>query len=297
MKKLLISLSALAFALSANAAWNTSSTSGYWNDVSIWNQGHTPSVDDDGINIGNNTTVYINTAVDPIKTMFIKPNGSLVFKQGASLTSTGGIAMDGVGSNIKFLGGSYVTATNINHNNHGDFYFGGYDDVTGDFVAAVAKSVNSTARLQWVADTTATFNLAASNLIDGKVSGRDDNAIFYTTGELQVIKNEILLDFTNITVESLAQSGIADSGTYYVALASWGITYKAIGGADFNPTLSADSHDTDLVSFKGFEWGNGTSQSNNTLYAVLNVSIPEPATYAALFGALALAFAAYRRRK
>lgn len=295
MKKLLISLSALAFALSANAAWITSTSSGYWNESDIWNAGVVPDDSFEGVNIGGSTTVYINSAVDPIKTMFIKPNGSLVFKQGASLTSTG-IAMDGVGSNMKFLGGSYVTATNINHNNHGDFYFGGYDDETGDFVAAVAKSVNSTARLQWVADTTATFNLAASNLITAKASAQDDNALFYTTGELQLIKNEILLDFTNITVDSLAQSGIADSGTYYVALASWGITYKAIGSADFNPTLSSSSVDTDLVSFEGFEWAN-TTQGANTLYAVLNVTVPEPATYAAIFGALALAFVAYRRRK
>ena len=295
MKKLFLTAAIVAASLSANAVWNSSTSSGSWTDSSIWNQGAVPDDTFDGINIGANTTVSINSAVTPIKSMFIKPNASLVFKTGASLTTTG-IAFDGAGSNMKFLGGSVSTTGQINQNNYGDYYFGGIDDESGEFAAAAAKSINSTNRLQMKSGTIAAYYLGASNLVAEKAAGLDGNALFYTTGELQMMQNEFLLDFSNITVESLAASGIANSGTYYVALASWGITFKTIGGSDFNPTLASAPVDTDIVSFEGFEWAN-TTTGNNTLYAVLSVNVPEPATYAAIFGALALAFVAYRRRK
>lgn len=298
MKKLFISAAITAVAVvSANAAWITSTSDGDWDSASTWNAGAVPNDTYDGVNIGQNTSVYIDSAVPSVKTMFLKNNSTLIFKEGASLTILTGNTMnfDGTGITLKFLGGSYTTATNIN--GKGNFTFGGTDSSSGDFVAAVAKSVNSTARLLMQSDTLYTYNLAASNLLTEKTAGQDSNAILYTTGEIQQMQTEFLLDFTNITVDSLAASGISDSGTYYVALASWGVTYKTVGGDEFTPVLSSASHDTDLVSFGGFEWGNGTSKNNNTLYAVLNVNVPEPATYAAIFGALALAFAAYRRRK
>ena len=43
------------------------------------------------------------------------------------------------------------------------------------------------------------------------------------------------------------------------------------------------------------KWGFDFDPSTGSLN--INVNVPEPATYAAIFGALALAFAAYRRRK
>ena len=207
------------------------------------------------------------------------------------------ISIDSAGATMKFLGGSFSTAAQLNQGNNGsyNYIFGGFD-ADDNFCAAAAKSVNSTNRLQMKSGSYATYNVAASNLLSSTVAGLDDNALFYTTGEFQQMQSQFLFDFTNITLESLAASGISDSGTYYVALASWGVTYKAVGGSEFNPVLLS-SEDTDLVAFEGFEWGNGTNQQNNTLYAVLSVNVPEPSTYAAIFGALALAFVAYRRRK
>lgn len=48
----------------------------------------------------------------------------------------------------------------------------------------------------------------------------------------------------------------------------------------------------------GQEWSLASKDfSDNTLSFVVGSQVPEPATYAAIFGTLALAFAAYRRRK
>lgn len=296
MKKISAIFISIIFTIPLFAAWNTSTMSGNWSDSGIWNQGTVPSTSDDGANIGAGTVVTIDSAVDPVKSIFVKPNASIVFKEGASMTSSG-ISLDGTGSNLTFLGGSYVTSSQINQqSNAGDYIFGGIDEF-GEFKAAVAKSINSTSRLQMKSGTTATYNVAVSNLITQKSSGLDDNAIFYTTGEIQQMQGEFVLDCSNILLQDILDAGIED-GTYYVALVSFGVTYKTLGGSEFAPTLSDNSVFGDFVSFEGFEWAND-SKNNNTLYAVLNInpSVPEPSTYAAIFGALALAFVAYKRRK
>ncbi|MDX8415215.1 PEP-CTERM sorting domain-containing protein [Intestinicryptomonas porci] len=297
MKKISAIFISIILTMPLFAAWNASTMSGNWSDSGIWNQGTVPSTSDDGVNIGAGTVVTIDSAVDPVKSIFVKPNASIVFMEGASVTSAG-LTLDGTGTNLTFLGGSYVTSSRINQkqNGCGDYIFGGIDEF-GKFKAAVAKSINSTNRLQMMSGTTATYNVAASNLITQKSSGLDDNAIFYTTGEFQQMQGEFVLDFSNILLQDLFDAGI-EGGTYYVALVSFGVTYKTLGGSEFAPTLSDNSVFGDFVSFEGFEWAND-SKNNNTLYAVLNInpSVPEPSTYAAIFGALALAFVAYKRRK
>lgn len=271
---------------------SVSTISGNWSDSGIWDEGTVPS--GGNISIGANTAVTIDNAVDSVNAIFVNSNASIIFKKDASIACNL-LQFNGAGSRLIFLGNSYVTSGNITQGgDYGDYVFGGKDEL-GEFKAAVAKSINSTARLQMKSGTSATYNVSLSNLITQKSSGLDDNAIIYTTGELQQMQGEFVLDFSNILFQEILDSGI-ESGTYYVALVSFGITYKTLGSSEFAPVLSDDSVFGDFISFEGFEWANDL-KNNNTLYAVLNVSVPEPSTYAAIFGALAIAFVVFRRRR
>lgn len=271
---------------------SVSTISGNWSDSGIWDEGAVPS--GGNITIGANTAVTIDNAVDSVNAIFVNSNASIIFKEDASIACNL-LQFNGTGSRLIFLGNSYVTSGNITQGgDYGDYVFGGKDEL-GEFKAAVAKSIDSTARLQMKSGTTATYNVSLSNLIAQKSSGLDDNAIVYTTGELQQMQGEFVLDFSNILFQEILDSGI-ESGTYYVALVSFGVTYNTLGDSEFAPVLSDGSVFGDFISFEGFEWAND-SKNNNTLYAVLNVSVPEPSTYAAIFGALAIAFAVFRRRR
>lgn len=271
---------------------SVSTISGNWSDSGIWDEGAVPS--GGNITIGANTAVTIDNAVDSVNAIFVNSNASIIFKEDASIACNL-LQFNGAGSRLIFLGNSYVTSGNITQGgDYGDYVFGGKDEL-GEFKAAVAKSIDSTARLQMKSGTTATYNVSLSNLIAQKSSGLDDNAIVYTTGELQQMQGEFVLDFSNILFQEILDSGI-ESGTYYVALVSFGVTYNTLGDSEFAPVLSDGSVFGDFISFEGFEWAND-SKNNNTLYAVLNVSVPEPSTYAAIFGALAIAFAVFRRRR
>lgn len=64
---------------------------------------------------------------------------------------------------------------------------------------------------------------------------------------------------------------------------------------DFIATLFTFENNTDLNSWEDFDSSN-ILFSGNAFYIWLTY-VPEPSAFAALFGALALAFAAYRRRK
>lgn len=298
MKKFVLLAISTLFSISSFGAWITSVNSGDWTDGFTWNAGEEPNATYDGINIGQNTSVDITTDVANTKAIFIKPNAKLVLREGGTFNQTNSsVAFDGAGCGMVFLGGKYVTSTQLNQNNGGSYWFGG-EGSDGAFHAAAAKSIESSNRLQF-RDGTTNFNLGASNLISEKSTGMDDNAIAYTTGEIQMIQNEFNFDFSNIILGDLYENGITESGTYYVALASFGVTYKSLGSAEFTPVLGT-AEDSEFVSFAGFEWANETNR-NNTLYAVLDItippSIPEPSTYAAVFGAIALAFAAHRVRK
>ena len=118
----------------------------------------------------------------------------------------------------------------------------------------------------------------------------DENAIIWAGNQLNPVLGDFLIDVTNIDTTSL------EGGEYYVALAAFNNT----GGTAFDnldPRISSSSVETDAIKIKGLEWAN-TNNTNNTLYAVLEYTpIPEPSTCAAIFGALALAFVAYRKKR
>lgn len=250
MKKIFAIFLYAAFTMPLFASVST--ISGNWSDSGIWDEGTVPS--GGNISIGANTAVTIDNVVDSVNAIFVNSNASIVFKKDASIACNL-LQFNGAGSCLVFLGNSYVTSGNITQNgNYGDYVFGGKDEL-GEFKAAVAKSINSTARLQMKSGTSATYNVSLSNLITQKSSGLDDNTIVYTTGELQQMQGEFVLDFSNILFQEILDSGI-ESGTYYVALVSFGVTYNTLGSSEFAPVLSDDSVFGDFISFEGFEWAN-----------------------------------------
>lgn len=102
----------------------------------------------------------------------------------------------------------------------------------------------------------------------------------------------ISVDFTNL----LWDEDWGDSKTFTLLSCTGGSNYITDWVSDYSLTLgeiiTANGRitDTELAYF---------SADNTKLYVTIarEAAVPEPGTYAALFGAVALAFAAYRRRK
>lgn len=107
------------------------------------------------------------------------------------------------------------------------------------------------------------------------------------------VQGDLILDLTNIT-------GL-EEGEYVVALLKSTQSLTNISGltADYDSLISASVIESDSVKLLFDDAGKCTFIQGNTLFANIEVLaiIPEPSTCAAIFGALALAFAAYRRRK
>lgn len=167
--------------------------------------------------------------------------------------------------------------------------FGGYNAL-GEFVAAGASSLTNTYEVAINESGTLTFILGDSNFSSTKTTTSED-AIFaglYTKALLGALE----LDFSNVTA--------LDDGTYYVALVSSTsnqslLNIQGSGTATLETSWAQylTANNTENVTFDGLS----LSDNGSILYAQITVrNIPEPSTYAAIFGALALAFAAYSRR-
>ena len=106
------------------------------------------------------------------------------------------------------------------------------------------------------------------------------------------MQGEIILDFSNV-------AGLS-AGYYQVALIAClsKQSLEDLNGvtASYNDLFESNVIETDTVKLFYDENGDCYTIKDGVLYANIEV-IPEPAECAAIFGALALAFAAYRRRK
>lgn len=296
MRKSFVFFGILALAFAARAQTQTSTVAdGDWNDPSVWKNSVIPDSDAYYADILNDVSLSDSITLSNI---WMKSDSSITFAEGGLLT-LGGSASDysSNGASFVFMGGRLATSQFLNSKAglSTTFVFGGMDS-GGAFKSAVARSMDSTSRLQFHSGSSLNFNVGGKNFVSSKASGLDVNALVYTTGELQLMQGVFLMDFSNVSLDDLRSAGISEDGTYYVALISFGITYKTVGGDEFNPVLDPASADGPYASFAGFEWGNGTSRTNNTLYAAVNVQVPEASSCASVFAALAFAFAVWRRR-
>ncbi|MBR6388701.1 MAG: PEP-CTERM sorting domain-containing protein [Opitutales bacterium] len=122
----------------------------------------------------------------------------------------------------------------------------------------------------------------------GTVENSDVDAIFTTGDILNINRFTITVD-----VKDFSFDGDYDEGeSYAIAL--------------FKLTNATETFSTDVISIVNADkMGPGWELADEALFwnestlflNVISVPVPEPSTYAAIFGALALAFAAYRRKR
>ena len=159
--------------------------------------------------------------------------------------------------------------------------FGGYDEL-GNFVAADSHSMYNDSEIIFNANTSLTFILGDSNFSEDKSGTAIIEGKFF-----KQVQGAIELDFSNI--EAL------DVGTYYVNLmTSYNQHFWNYSGAD--PDYDFADHIT-IIKENANVIYEGVVMSDDRTQMFVQISvIPEAGTYAAIFGALALAFAIYRRR-
>lgn len=166
------------------------------------------------------------------------------------------------------------------------------DYVDGNFVAAQSGAFQGSYEFFATSTSTLKFILGAENLT--KI-GEETLGALISARYFKPVQGDIILDFSNI-------AGLS-AGYYQVALIAClsKQSLEDLGGltASYNDLFESNVIETDIVKLFYNENGDCYTIKDGVLYAnieVLNI-VPEPSTYAAIFGALALAFAAYRKRK
>ena len=160
----------------------------------------------------------------------------------------------------------------------------GYVDEGGNFTAAGKNSLAPNYEFKVYYSGSLKFLVGAENAIGyGETVSYADTIL--NAKYFKQILGDFVVDLTNI-------SGL-DKGQYSVALF----------GSNSGQSISFDNYDdilriiesSDVKALIGSD-GKAYTINNQIFYLNFEV-IPEPSTYAALFGAIALAFVAYRRRK
>ncbi len=189
--------------------------------------------------------------------------------------------------------GTKVLAQSINIGKAGEtvesfMQFGGFD-TDGNFVAACAGSLKNAWEVKVETNGKIKFLLGAENAFqaDELTNDHKANAIFAGQFVKSMQEGAIEADFSNV-------AGLVEGSSYWFALLS---STQSIEGT--NNTFNDVAWDWDKI-LKITDSGNMKFNEyqiyNNTLFVNMTV-VPEPSTYAMIFGAIALAFVAYRRRK
>ena len=321
MKKSIFIFAIYSLISFANAAWYSTGADGNWSDASTWKNYEIPdSTTDTGIDLYNKVILDTETTVGNI---FMKPidaptyiaivdggklNANAVANDGNAdarfiLESGGTLVINTFNSNaiVDFAGGKLETSQNINTGNNVSWTFGA-NDTNGNFVAAVANSSYAPNKQNFNATTNFRFNLANSNLLNANDETtllenafiRSDNEIeFHNSGD---VYPQALLDFSNIDL-SVLEVGVE----YTVSLIGMAkVNYHKDVEPVFSYIVEEDSKIAmtygETYFYNDLEFSINRD-SNYKYYYLTMTYVPEPSTYAAIFGVSALLFVAYRRRK
>ena len=222
--------------------------------------------------VGGNLNVSLKDTA--VKNIYLAGKGNALLEGNATLTLTGNTSVSGIIS----AGGKEVS--------------GFAPEIKGDSVLALGSTTD--AYTGTIAATIADFDRI-------EISNSETNVAFknaFTVSVLQVAAQSkaTLADGTDFSKLVLSfDSDFTQGDTSSVDL-------EAIFGSSTSVVLSALQEEAGATltvkDGSGQEWSLASKDfSDNTLSFVIGSQIPEPATYAAIFGAMALAFAAYRRRK
>ena len=225
---------------------------------------------------------------------------------GTALLRTFQMAQGGANANATLIikdAGSFVRATNTNDSNYlfslgmnvsdGDSYAGNSAIVeiyTGAQLANTNSGISSikdSAQITFVLDS-ANIDYASTAMFSTR------NLAVYKTDE--TVSSPFVIDGANLSFTSLQEGDVVD----FVIMSVSGDATLNEEILDFsNVELIADifefKNNTNLEDWEDFGLENLSFTDGNLVLSLTYV--PEPSTYAAIFGALALAFAAYRRRK
>lgn len=206
--------------------------------------------------------------------------------------STTTIALSGNSKMVQSGNNTINFGTRDGEKNGGEVILQLGDYVDGNFVAAQSGAFKGSYEFFATSTSTLKFILGAENLT--KIGEETLGALISAT-YFKPVQGDIILDFSNI-------AGLS-AGYYQVALIAClsKQSLEDLGGltASYNDLFESNVIETDIVKLFYNENGDCYTIKDGVLYAnieVINI-VPEPSTYAAIFGALALAFAAYRRRK
>ena len=133
-----------------------------------------------------------------------------------------------------------------------------------------------------------------------------DNAILTVSDESSIIINTDIDSSTNLEIIDSAKLAFEDGSIFEINLNYDGdlsgqtVVFSALNWNTTEQALDIDNlkkDETFILSLNGEDFNGEWDYfiENNSL--MISMQIPEPATYTAIFGALAIAFAAYRRRK
>lgn len=225
-----------------------------------------------------------------LKAAIVLGNTNITISEG---TVNGNIYGGGGRADTVVKGNSNITLIGSSANINGTIYGGGKDGgvVNGDRILNIGTAENS-----FVGNSA--LNIADFDILNvGKSSEvKFANAISLDIFQVATDAKVSLADGTNfekliLSFDSDFSQG--DTGT---------IDLETIFGSSTSIVLSALQNETSALltvkDSKGQEWSLASeSISGNTISYEIGLQIPEPSTYAAIFGALALAFAAYRRKK
>lgn len=148
--------------------------------------------------------------------------------------------------------------------------------------------------------------LAVAESINGGKGKLSTTGINWNGGKIALELNDANLSAANIVSESGILQGEAETFVFELDLSAFEAD-KVFNGDEFQLISSSsgdfgytDKYDATYI-YNGKKIGDSLAYEffvlNNTLGVKLTGTVPEPATVAAILGAVALAFAAYRRRK
>ena len=232
-----------------------------------------------------------------------KGNVVLNFRSGstASLITSSGLATSsdagGVAGNVvinveKGYAGTItlpvigVVKGNIEMNLHNAYALNG----TRIFVSNSTKlNMSADQKITWDVrrgDGAAMFQINITNGAGLFVTDKGYGATAYA-GSVVKLTGENLMDGYMYFISSMVDSFDNDAKT---------ITIKSGSNLHVISFVDKDGNVVNSDSYAGFEIGKKTIDGVDYIYATMT-SIPEPATWAAIFGAIALGLAVYRRRK
>ena len=250
------------------------------------------------VSVGNNATITVDSGTITAKSITLGNNSTIngninsssSLTLGAGNTINGNVtATDLIINNGASISGNISYTNSLTVNSGASVKLADYFHLKNTITLnnAGTKAIYSGVEFWLDADSTLNIHLGNNSLA---AVGNRENALVYTlygkAGDGQTGANAAINVYLS---DFVLGEDFVEGETYKIALLC--SRYANVSGWESIIHLVDDSAVADFVD------GSLVHESNTWWVSVTGVVVPEPSTYAAIFGALALAFAAYRRSK